>query len=155
MNFGPDESGQGRKRAAGMLRNKNVRRAAWVGAALGVVAVATGGVALAVTAGRVTAPYAQASALVNADGSVDRAKGIKSVTRAPAAGRFCVQLEDSRLDVSELTPVATLTTGGYPGQIYVEPGVNPQCGNQKDTILVVTTNWEKGGDYKPFYLLVP
>ncbi|MFG2408297.1 hypothetical protein ACGFR8_28935 [Streptomyces brevispora] len=102
-----------------------------------------------------TAPYAQASALVNADGSLARSKGIKSVTRAPAAGRFCVQLEDSRLDVNELTPVATLSTGGYPGQVYIDPANNGQCGSQKDTILVVTTNWEKAGDYKPFFLLVP
>ncbi|MCX4825706.1 hypothetical protein OG883_38875 [Streptomyces sp. NBC_01142] len=137
-----------------MFKSKKARVAAWIGGAVGIAATALGGVAWAV-AGSVTAPYAQASALVNADGSLDRSKGIKAVTRAPAAGRFCVQLEDSRLNVAELTPVATLTTGGYPGQIYIEPGLNPQCGNRPDTILVVTTNWQNGGDYKPFFLLVP
>ncbi|MGW7576928.1 hypothetical protein [Streptomyces sp. NPDC054765] len=102
-----------------------------------------------------TAPYAQASGLINADGTVDRDKGIKSVTRGSTAGRFCVQLDNPRLNVSELTPVATMARGGYPGQIYIDSNPASECGNKTDTILIITTNWEKGGDYKPFYLLVP
>ncbi|MFF7050136.1 hypothetical protein ACFY94_17425 [Streptomyces griseorubiginosus] len=139
------------------LKSKKIRATIWTAA----LAAAAGGVfaGFAVAAPgattQVTAPYAQASGLINADGTLDRAKGIKSVTRGSIAGRFCVQLTDSRLDVSELTPVATLAMGGYPGQIYVDSAPAAQCGNQKDTILVVTTNWDKGGDYKPFYLLVP
>jgi len=104
---------------------------------------------------RAIAPYAQACALINANGSIDRAKGIKSVTLGKDAGRFCVELEDSRLDVTELVPVATLTTGGYPGFIYIEPGISTVCSNQKNTLLVITTDQDRSGVWKPFFLLVP
>ena len=73
----------------------------------------------------------------------------------PAAGRFCVRLENPQLDVTQLAPVATLPTGGYPGLIYVEPGLNSQCGNRRDAILVVTTNTQNAGEYEPFFLTVP
>ena len=83
---------------------------------------------------RAIAPYAQASGLINADGSIDRAKGIKPVKLGSPAGRFCIKLEDDRLDVSELTPVTTLTMEGYSGLIHIEKGPSSACGNQKNTI---------------------
>lgn len=137
-----------------MFKYKKSRVAACVAGVIGLAGLASGGVALA-AAGGVDAPYAQASALINANGSIARSKGISGVTLAPATGRFCVRLENPQLDVTRLTPVATLTTGGYPGQVYVEPGLNPQCGNRRDTILVVTTDSRDAGVYKPFYLMVP
>lgn len=137
-----------------MRASKKSRVVACVAGVVGVAALTTGGVALAAVGG-VNAPYAQASALINADGSIARSKGVAAVTLPPASGRFCVRLSDPRLDVNELTPVATLTTSGYPGLIYIEPGLNPQCGNRSDTILVVTTNTQNAGGYKPFFLTVP
>jgi hypothetical protein len=103
------------------------------------------------------APYAQACGVINADGSIDRAKGIKSVTLGKNVGRFCIELEDSRLDVTEITPVATLTLGGYPGFIYIEKGLSTEgeCGNKKNTITVITANEKGGGEYKQFFILVP
>ncbi|MER6175506.1 hypothetical protein [Streptosporangium sp. NPDC001681] len=141
-----------------MFKNKKMRAVTLAGAALCVAATtALGSAAVAAIAApsRVNAPYAQASALIAADGSIIRGKGIKSVTKAPALGRFCVQFEDSRLDVTEITPVATLSTGGYPGSIYIDPGVNSQCNNQKDTLLIVTTDENRAGQYREFFLLVP
>ncbi|MEU0099967.1 hypothetical protein [Streptomyces sp. NPDC006267] len=152
------ESTQRRATVRERLRSGTTRRVGIAVAALGLVAAATGGAALAAPTAapaRATAPYAQASALVNADGSVDRAKGVKAVTLG-SAGRFCVQLEDSRLNLTELTPVATPTWDAYPaGEIFVHSRTAAECGNAADTLLVVTTNRDGGGVHKPFFLLVP
>ncbi|MEU0526216.1 hypothetical protein [Streptomyces niveus] len=137
-----------------MFKSKRTRAIVWTSAALGVAATAVGGVALA-AAGGVTAPYAQASGVINADGSIVRSKGISSVSLGAAAGRFCVKFSDPRLNVNEITPVATLTTGGYPGFIYVHPGATSECGNATDNLLIVTANDQQSGAYKQFSLLVP
>ncbi len=67
------------------------------------------GVAVAAPPGaaKAKAPYAQAAAEVNANGSVNRSKGIESVTK-PAVGQYCVELEDKDLDITKLVPTATM-----------------------------------------------
>ncbi|MFD3658445.1 hypothetical protein ACFWBH_01180 [Streptomyces sp. NPDC059999] len=137
-----------------MFKTKKARVIAWTSGAAVIAATALGGVAMAAIGGA-NAPFAQASAVINADGSVSRSKGVADVWLGPTSGRFCVRLSDTRLNVNELTPVATLDTGGWPGRIYIENRTSSQCNNRADTILVVTTNQNEGGDYKPFSLLVP
>ncbi|MFE5807367.1 hypothetical protein [Streptomyces sp. NPDC056491] len=45
--------------------------------------------------------------MVNANGSVNRSKGIESVTK-PAVGQYCVELEDKELGITKLVPTANL-----------------------------------------------
>ncbi|MFE7598112.1 hypothetical protein [Streptomyces sp. NPDC057494] len=118
------------------------------------VAATVGGVAVAAAPGGANAGHTQAAAIINADTSIVRSKGISSVT-SPYAGRFCVRLDPVGLNVNEIIPIATLTTGAYPGQIYVHPGATSECGNRADTLLVVTTNSRDEAENKPFSLIIP
>ncbi|MFF1496934.1 hypothetical protein [Streptomyces sp. NPDC058304] len=79
-------------------------------AALGVLAAGVvGGVAIADDSTvKAKAPHAQASALVNTDGSRLYSKGIKSLTK-PKTGEYCVTFDDATgIKVDRSTPVATL-----------------------------------------------
>jgi hypothetical protein len=123
-----------------VFKNKRIRAAVWVGAALGLAAGGVGvGVAFAVPAGsaKATAPYAQAAAVVNADGTVDRSKGIQAVTKS-ATGRYCVELEDKSLDVSKVVPTATLQLYAFDYDVQVVTKPDPQCGSDPHTLLVGT-----------------
>ncbi|MGW3167891.1 hypothetical protein ACWC9Q_34875 [Streptomyces sp. NPDC001142] len=123
-------------------------------ATAGLCLAAAGGVAVAAAPGGANAGHTQAAAIINADTSIVRSKGITSVT-SPYAGRFCVRLDPVGLNVNEIIPIATLTTGGYPGQIYVHPGATSECGNRADTLLVVTTNSRDEPENKQFSLIIP
>ncbi|MFG2402717.1 hypothetical protein ACGFR8_00020 [Streptomyces brevispora] len=123
-----------------MFKNKRVRAAVWCGAGLSLVAGGVGvGVAFAVPAGSVkaVAPYAQAAAVVNADGTVDRSKGIEAVTKT-ATGRYCVELEDKSLDVRKVVPTATLQLYAFDYDVQVVTKPDPQCGSDPHTLLVGT-----------------
>lgn len=130
-----------------------------VAAASGVIAftaVAGTTAASASTPGPARAPYAQASALVGADGSVFQAKGIQSVTK-PQTGVYCIKFTDPRLDPQKLTPVATLgATGSTPwdAQVLIRTDPSTQCGNATDTVTVYTGT-SAGFMDLPFYFLVP
>ncbi|MFE9743130.1 hypothetical protein [Streptomyces sp. NPDC006477] len=132
-----------------MLKNssKTTRTAVWVAAALSLV---TGGVYAGVAGAsaapaakaaapgaRAAAPYAQAAAVVNADGSINRSKGISSVTK-PAVGKYCVELEDKDLDLTKLVPVATLQYTSFEYGIRISYWPHPDCGGRADTIHVIT-----------------
>ncbi|MEU7856060.1 hypothetical protein [Nonomuraea sp. NPDC049141] len=139
-----------------MLENKKVRAFVWVSAAAGlVVAVAGAGAAAATIAmpTKVTAPYAQAAAVVNADGSINRAKGIAAVTK-PATGRYCVELANKELDVTRLVPSATLQYTSFEYGIRVSMWPDPACGTRTDTFLVITGKpnvWED----RAFSIVIP
>ncbi|MER5326926.1 hypothetical protein [Streptosporangium roseum] len=139
-----------------MLKNKKVRASVWAGAAVSlVVGVAWTGVAgaaiQAVT--KATAPYAQAAAVVNSDGSINRAKGIVAVTK-PAVGKYCVELEDKELDITRLVPSATLQYTSFEYGIRVSMWPDPVCGTRKDTFLVITGMPNKWED-RAFSIVVP
>ncbi|MFB6809972.1 hypothetical protein [Streptomyces sp. NPDC056387] len=136
-----------------MFQSKQARVIALASAGLCLAATA-GGVAVAAAPGGANAGHTQAAAIINADTSIVRSKGISSVT-SPYAGRFCVRLDPVGLNVNEIIPIATLTTGGYPGQIYVHPGATSECGNRADTLLVVTTNSKDEPENKQFSLIIP
>ncbi|MEV7966905.1 hypothetical protein AB0O34_13110 [Sphaerisporangium sp. NPDC088356] len=139
-----------------MLDNKKVRVSVLVGAAAGLVAgVAwTGGAEAAISAvTKATAPYAQAAAVVNSDGSINRAKGIKAVTK-PAVGQYCVELEDKDLDVTKLVPSATLQYTSFEYGIRVSMWPDPVCGTRRDTFLVITGMPNKWED-RAFSIVIP
>ncbi|MDH6114072.1 hypothetical protein P3T36_002893 [Kitasatospora sp. MAP12-15] len=139
-----------------MFENKKIRAVVWAGAAVSLV---TGGVCAGVAGAaspaptKATAPYAQAAAVVNADGTIDRSKGVAAVTKV-ATGRYCVELEDKTLDVSKLVPVATLQLYGFEYNVQVVPRPDPTCGSRADTILVGTGKQNVWADL-PFDLVVP
>ncbi|MDH6580261.1 hypothetical protein [Kitasatospora sp. MAP5-34] len=139
-----------------MFRSKRVRAVACSGAVLGlVVGGVWTGVAVAAPPGatKAIAPYAQAAAVVNSDGSVNRSKGIAGVTK-PAVGRYCVELEDKEVDVTRLVPVATLQYTSFEYGIRISMWPDPTCGNRTDTFLVITgkTNvWED----RAFSIVIP
>lgn len=123
-----------------MFKNKRIRGVVWAGAALSLAAGGAGvGMAFAVPPGsaKATAPYAQAAAVVNANGTVDRSKGIKAVTK-PAVGRYCLELEDDSLDVSKLVPIATAQLYGFEHDVQVTTAPNSECGSDPHTFLVGT-----------------
>jgi len=139
-----------------MLENKKVRAFVWASAAAGLVAAVAGaGAAAAGIAAptKATAPYAQAAAVVNADGSINRAKGIAAVTK-PATGRYCVELADKDLDVTKLVPSATLQYTSFEYGIRVSMWPDPVCGTRSDTFLVITGKpnvWED----RAFSIVIP
>lgn len=126
-------------------------------AALSLLAAgAVAGVAIADDAAvKAKAPYAMASAQINADGTRAQSKGIKSSTKV-ATGIYCVTFDDAtRIDVSRSTPVATLITSGGPEYaINLRTSPSPECGNAADTLSVYTGERNLQAD-APFMLLVP
>ncbi|MET9596186.1 hypothetical protein ACFVZ8_17505 [Streptomyces sp. NPDC059558] len=136
--------------------SKKTRAAVWTSVALGLLAGGTwAGTAVAAPPGsaKVTAPYAQAAAVVNANGSVNRSKGIEAVTK-PAAGHYCVELEDKDLDIRKLVPNATLQYISFEYDIRISMWPHPSCGTRTDTFLVITG---KPGVYEDasFSIVVP
>ncbi|MGW7198909.1 hypothetical protein [Streptomyces chryseus] len=129
-------------------------------AALGMVAAgAVGGVAIADdSAIKSHAPHAQASALVDRDGSRPHSKGIKSLTK-PTTGVYCVTFDDAtQIKVNRSTPTATLwaTEGGTPWQyqIFLNTYPTKACGNAADTLTVFIGHGSGPAD-SPFFLFVP
>lgn len=141
-----------------MLKNssKRTRTAVWVAVALGLV---TGGVCAGVAGAasapgaKVTAPYAQAAAVINSDGSINRSKGISNVTK-PGVGKYCVELEDKSLDLTKLVPVATLQYTSFEYGIRISYWPHPDCGTRADTIHVITGMPNKWVD-QAFGIVVP
>ncbi|MFE9481322.1 hypothetical protein ACFYNM_22290 [Streptomyces spororaveus] len=136
--------------------SKKTRAVVWTSVALGLLAGGTWvGTAVAAPPGsaKVTAPYAQAAAVVNANGSVNRSKGIEAVTK-PAAGHYCVELEDKDLDIRKLVPNATLQYISFEYDIRISMWPHPSCGTRTDTFLVITG---KPGVYEDasFSIVVP
>lgn len=138
-----------------MSNGKRIRTVVWTSAVLSLLA---GGTCAAVAAAppgsaKVTAPYAQAAAVVNANGSVNRSKGIEAVTK-PAEGHYCVELEDKDLDIRKLVPSATLQYVSFDYDVRISMWPHPSCGTRADTFLVITG---KPGVYADaaFSLVVP
>nr|WSX53993.1 hypothetical protein OG409_36795 [Streptomyces sp. NBC_00974] len=139
-----------------MTMSKRTRAAVWTSVALGLLAGGTwAGTAVAAPPGsaKVTAPYAQAAAVVNSNGSVNRSKGIEAVTK-PATGHYCVELEDKDLDIRKLVPNATLQYNSFEYDVRISMWPHPSCGTRTDTFLVITG---KPGVYEDasFSIVVP
>ncbi|MFG2648986.1 hypothetical protein [Streptomyces sp. NPDC048436] len=121
---------------------------ALTGAGLAVATTALAGVAMAAPdASSSQAPYAQAGALVNADGSVVHSKGVKSVTASSHV--YCVEIENPDVDLSRA--IITATPRDTPGStLRVIPG---NCAGGKG-ITVGTYNHSGGGMANAFFIAV-
>ncbi|MFJ9032648.1 hypothetical protein ACIRQP_29780 [Streptomyces sp. NPDC102274] len=111
------------------------------------VAVA-GGMAIAAPGGSSQAPYAQAGALVNADGTIVHAKDVAAV-RKPAGHTFCVEISNPDVDLSRAIVEATPRDGIGTTLRAIAGG----CANGKG-VLVATYDANGGGRASGFYLAV-
>lgn len=90
------------------MRAKKMRAAGLTVAGLCVTGLAVvGGMAIAATSGS-QAPYAQAGALVKADGSVVHSKGVSEVTKSGHV--YCVEISNEDIDLSRAVVTATPAT---------------------------------------------
>ncbi|WP_179167429.1 hypothetical protein [Streptomyces sp. 13-12-16] len=103
-----------------MFKSKRARSMALAGAGLATAATVVAGVAVAAPdGGSSQAPYLQAGALVEADGTVVRSKGVASVTASSHV--YCVEIGDPDVDLSRA--IVTATPRNTPGStLRVIPG---------------------------------
>lgn len=127
-----------------MLKGKKSRSAVLAAAGI-VLASATAGVAYAV-ADNVKAPYAQAAATVQSNGTISNAKGIEAV-RHLATGEYCVTFSDTDLKVSKSIIQATANSGNR--ILQVTWGSNIGCGSAQNVVKVNATdqNGAKGNSW--------
>jgi hypothetical protein len=96
--------------------------------------------------GTAIAPYAQAAAVVKADGTVERSHGVVNVTRV-AAGTYTIEV-DASIDVAASVPIATLSTTIGAGAIFA-------TAISSNTISVSTLNVPSGSHDWSFNVIVP
>ncbi|MGV9779195.1 hypothetical protein [Streptosporangium sp. NPDC003464] len=102
--------------------------------------------------GGAQAPYARAAAIVNADGTVVRSRGVIDV-RKIGTGRYCIQL-DADIDATKAVPVATKRWGApWNASVFVTDDAT-ECGNAARHVFVGTGNGSTGADV-PFHVIVP
>ncbi|MEV5273436.1 hypothetical protein ACWDMR_31185 [Streptomyces althioticus] len=131
-----------------MFKSKRARVVALAGAGLVTAASVVAGVAIAAPGGGSSqAPYLQAGALVEADGTVVHSKGVASVT---ASGHvYCVEISDPDVDLSRA--IVTATPRNTPGStLRVIPG---NCAGGKG-ITVGSYNPDGNGLANSFYVAV-
>jgi hypothetical protein len=126
--------------------------------AVAAIAALTGGitgVAIAdETGSKARAPYAQASALIAADGTLRQNKGIKSVSK-PSVGRYCITFTEPRINLKNITAQLTpATPGNWNTELFAASGPESLCGND-DSTLLVTTGASSNLSDRNFYLYVP
>ncbi|MEU8251589.1 hypothetical protein [Nonomuraea sp. NPDC048916] len=102
--------------------------------------------------GGASGPGVRAAAIVNADGSVVRSKGVTAV-RKIAIGQYCIRL-DSDINAANTVPVATSqwTSAPWDSSIFVRYDGNP-CGDSRD--VFVGTGTASGARDTGFHVIVP
>lgn len=126
--------------------------------AASITALATAGVISAFAApahadlGGASGPGVRAAAIVNADGSVVRSKGITGV-RKIGTGRYCIRL-DSDVNAATTVPVATSqwTSAPWDSSIFVRYDGNA-CGDPRD--VFVGTGTASGARDTGFHVVIP
>ncbi|MER7394975.1 hypothetical protein ABT381_05620 [Streptomyces sp. NPDC000151] len=102
---------------------------------------------------KVHAPYAQAGAVVNADGTVRRSKGVVSVEKVNP-GRYCLKVAPD-VDFAKSIPVATTGPGAkWNADIRVASGPSGVCGKDPQKLGVYTGVKGAYAD-QPFNVIVP
>ncbi|MFK0050535.1 hypothetical protein ACIQU4_41845 [Streptomyces sp. NPDC090741] len=101
-------------------------------------------------------PYARVSAVVRADATVERSKGVSWVRKVDV-GRYCVKLSDPDVRLTESVPVAAPLAESAPigAQALVASRPSPYCGNTADEVYVGTGTEANQGRDLPFALLIP
>ncbi|MFE6200681.1 hypothetical protein [Streptomyces sp. NPDC057838] len=98
------------------------------------------------------APYAQAAAVINGDGTVVRAQGVAEVRRI-TDGSYSVKVSND-VDLKRAVPVVSLINGGHssvPAQIYL----NTQDAGGDPQTFGVTTHAGAARVDSPFTVIVP
>jgi hypothetical protein len=125
-----------------------------VAAALAIGAALIGAFAIPALAdlGGASGPGVRAAAIINADGSVVRSKGIVGV-RKIATGQYCIRL-DSDINAATTVPVATSqwTSAPWDSSIFVRYDGN-SCGDARD--VFVGTGTASGARDTGFHVIVP
>ncbi|MEU4226334.1 hypothetical protein AB0F17_18715 [Nonomuraea sp. NPDC026600] len=103
--------------------------------------------------GGASGPGVRAAAIVNANGSVVRSKGVTAVRRI-AVGQYCIRL-DSDINAMNTVPVATSQWTGAPwdSSIFVRPDGSVPCGDSRD--VFVGTGSAAGARDTGFHVIVP
>ncbi|MEV6982543.1 hypothetical protein AB0M95_14960 [Sphaerisporangium sp. NPDC051017] len=118
-------------------------------------ALTIGGVAAGVAyaaIGGAQAPYARAAAVVDANGSVVRSKGVTAV-RKINTGQYCIEV-DPDIDATKAVPVATKRWGApWNSTVFVDQQAT-QCGDSARHIFVGAGNNGAAADI-PFNVIVP
>ncbi|MEV0384890.1 hypothetical protein [Nonomuraea sp. NPDC050643] len=125
---------------------KNIKRIA-----AGVLAAAA---VLVPSTARADTPYAQASAKVEADGSVSHSKHITDAWH-PSKGTYCLAVDD-HVDLDGEVAVHVTPVGLYhtPRSLSVEVGGHPCGWGHGSTITVYSTTTYRGPADTAFYLTV-
>ncbi|MEU6718051.1 hypothetical protein ABZ897_41840 [Nonomuraea sp. NPDC046802] len=98
------------------------------------------------------APYAQAAAQVNANGTIENSKNVTDVTKV-STGKYCVRLHPD-INAARAIPSATLrTTADWRSEIYANVD-SSTCSAHPNSIYVYTGKNGAAAD-EPFFLLVP
>lgn len=101
----------------------------------------------------IDAPYARAAAKVSTDAKLLGAKNVQSVTRGTGAGVYCVKVAPNAVnDLANAAIVATLNN--YRGEITALGAPHSYCGNNANTITVVTSDSSGKGADRPFTVAV-
>ncbi|MEW9556435.1 hypothetical protein [Nonomuraea sp. NPDC050783] len=98
------------------------------------------------------APYAQATAQVNANGTITNSKNVTGVTKV-STGKYCVQLHPD-INAARAVPIATLrSTADWRSEIYTNVE-SSTCSGHPNSIFVYTGQNGTAAD-EPFFLLIP
>ncbi|WP_219508966.1 hypothetical protein [Nonomuraea ceibae] len=98
------------------------------------------------------APHAQATAQVNANGTIENSKNVTGVTKV-STGKYCVKLHRD-INAARAVPVATLrATADWRSEIYTNVD-SSHCAGHPNAIFVYTGKNGAAAD-EPFFLLVP
>ncbi|WP_433258186.1 hypothetical protein ACQPYK_22705 [Streptosporangium sp. CA-135522] len=103
--------------------------------------------------GGASGPGVRAAAIVNADGSIFRSKGVTTV-RKIATGQYCIRL-DADVNAATTVPVATVrwTSAPWNSSIFVRPDGAAACGDSRD--VFVGTGTATGARDTGFHVIVP
>lgn len=119
---------------------------------LALAALTTPALAAPAPAPSPIAPYAQAAAQVNANGTITNSKNVTSVTKV-ATGKYCVQLH-SDVSAARAVPIATLrSSADWRSEVFTNID-SSNCSGHPNSVLVYTGKNGAAAD-EPFFLLIP
>ncbi|WP_306323717.1 MULTISPECIES: hypothetical protein [unclassified Streptomyces] len=145
------------------MKHLSTRAKVVIAATLAASAAVGATAAVASTPGPARAPHSQVAALVEADGSLSQNKGVANVDN-PSLGAYCLTFTDPRVDPQKVVPQATIgatgdgtdnttpTPNGSTLMIRTDP--HSWCGDDPDTITVITTDGHGRYANIPFYFSI-
>ncbi|MFD5327967.1 hypothetical protein [Streptomyces sp. NPDC127092] len=100
------------------------------------------------------APYARAAAKVGQDRTLLAAKNVSSSARSSSlpSGTYCVKVSDPTIDLPNAAVLATVNNRRAMITAIVQP--HSYCGNEADTITIVTTDSNNNPVDVPFTVAV-